>query len=458
MKTPIFLSLLLVTTSALGGSSPQHFPFTSRLAPPPVRQGEIGSFILNQDFWEVLDGSVENLRIFDQNDREVSYLVRPKAPLSMTDYLVPFGLPVTFDSLRQLDGNRIELVVVRTESDHVPSAIQFESGVRNFEKLVTVSGSNDQEHWTVLAKDEPIYDYSRFADVRKDQVRVTPGKFSRYKIEISNIVEKKDSPLVEIIRQTRGQKESNETEATSFLKEPFRINSIVFLERRESLVKGRAETREMAIDPLEITQDARKQETLLVFATRNQPLSAITLLTEEANFSRSILLEGETTTPSKTWQIITQGQISRLRIGSISRDHLTLLLPYETRFHRYRLSIRNLDNQPLGTLRLQTRENLYEAIFFPKEKTAYRVCLGGEGMELPRYDVAAVLAGVPAGAAQIWTAGSLEKQAGYIRDGRKWALSAKRLLTVALIAMAGILILVVARLARKVENDPGQDR
>ena len=456
MNTSLCLSLIVTASGALAGITPHQFPLTSRLTPPPVRQGEIGAFVLTPDFWEALDGAKANLRLFDQADREIPYWVRPKAPASMKESLVPSGHSVSFESLRQRDGNIIELVVVRNDSTNMPCAIQFESGIRNFEKLVTVSGSRDSEHWTVLAKDEPIYDYSRFADVRKDQVRITPGAYSRFKIEISNIVEKKDSPLVQIIRQTRGQTDSNETEATSFLKEPFRINHIVFLERRESLVTGGHETRETEIGSVETTQDPRKQESVLVLKTHGQPITGITFVTDDANFSRSLLLECESETPPKTWIPITQGQISRLRIGSLRQDHLTLNLPCETRFRRYRLTFRNLDNPPLGVMHILIRENLYEALFFPRANAEYRVCLGGDGVDSPRYDVGAVLSGVPAGAAQIWTPGPLEKQAGYTKDRRHGAFAAKRLLTVALILMAVGLIVVVARFARKVENEDGQ--
>ena len=135
-------------------------------------------------------------------------------------------LPVT--AFRELPGNRVELTVARDARAPQAAEIRLESGVRNFEKLVPVYGSTDGEAWTPLAKDQAIYDYTRFVDMRKDSIPVTPGPYALYRIELGNIVERKDSPLVQIVRQTRGG--NSETESSSFLREPFRIERILFIE------------------------------------------------------------------------------------------------------------------------------------------------------------------------------------------------------------------------------------
>lgn len=454
MKTPALLALFLTTSAVLATTTPTQFPLCRQLNPPtsPTRN-EIGAVTLDAAIFNVMDGRFGNIRIFDQTNREVPFLIRHKAPPKIIQQLVPSGLPVSFDSLRQLDGNRIEIVVTRQNATTSPVAIQFESGVRNFEKLVTVRGSLGGEKWTVLAKDEPIYDYSRFADVRRDQVRITPGRYALYKIEISNITEKKDSPLVEVIRQTRGNREANEVEATSFLKEPFRVNQIVFLDQRETVLTGSPETRDVPITATQVTEDAKKQETSILFTTQRQPISAIMLQTDDTNFSRGITVEGETEVEPKTWQNISGGQLSRLHAGRIQQDHLTLTLPCETRYRRYRLTIHNRDNPPLAALVIRVRESLHEAVFFPKAGAAYRFCYGGAPLDPPVYDVATVLAEIPAGTTESWTMSSAGPQAAYSEKTTKAPFPAKRILTIALIVMAGVLIIFIARLARKVEVD-----
>ena len=452
MRTRICLLLLLAASTSIAAVKPEQFPWSRILTPPPGAKLEIASAVLDSALFDTLDQKMGNLRLFDQSGREVPYLLRPRALRTAKGHLVALGLPVTFDQLRELDGNRLELIVSREDKGATPAALQLESGIRNFEKLVTVSGSTDRQSWTVLAMDEPIYDYSRYADVRRDTVRFTAARYPWYKIQISNITENKDSPLVQIIRQTRGQNASNETEATSFRREPFRINRLVFLESRATVQTGERETREAAPAAFRVTEDDRKQETTVAFSTLRQPLAAVTLVTDDSNFSRSVRLEGKQEEAPAIWQTLATGRLGRLQAGRISQDTLTLDLPQETRFREYRLVISNLDNPPLAVTGLRLRESLYEAVFFPKAGVSYRLAYGGTDIAAPRYDTASVLAGILAETAETWTLGGAEERAG-VRAGCACPFTSARVLTAALIIMAGVLVFFVARLARKVEAD-----
>lgn len=446
-----FITRILIITAAstlpLLGATPDAFTQIKPLQPPIGQSAEIGAFTLDAELFDALDAARANLRLFDGNGRETPFLIRLKVPLRPVETLIPFA-PAKIESFRTLENNRIELVAERDPTHPQPAAIQFESGARNFEKLVTVAGSLDRQNWTILATNEPIYDYSRFVDVRRDRIPLSVGNYLWYRIEVSNITENKDSPLVEIIRQTRGNQVANETEATSFRREPFRMDRIIFLERHTSITEGAPETRERALSGWAATQDQPKQQTTLTFSTPCEPLIAILLNTEEANFSRAVTLEGRTT-EQEAWQTLANGRITRIRAGIVQQENMTISLPREYRGRLFRLIIQNQDNPPLTFTGLHARYNSYEALFFPKPAASYQIYFGGKDIPAPKYDVATVLAQIPAGSGAKWSAGPAQANPGF-KTQLTTGVSGKTLLTVSLLLMICILIPIIIKLARKI--------
>ena len=453
MKTFSATLAALVCASVAAAATPAPFPFAKTLTPPAAPCGEVASVRLDADLFAALDRNCANVRLFDEANGETPFLVRPKAPTQGVVHYEPLGSsPV--ESLHALAGNRIELILARPPGARVPAGLRCESELRNFEKLVTVSGSADRKHWTALATDAPIYDYSRFVDVRRDTVEFAPSDYPWYRVEIANITEQKDSPLVEIIRQTHGHGAGREAEATSFLREPFRIDRLTFLERQESIQRGAIETVEFPIAGWTVSQDAKAQRTIVSFPARQLPLVSVTLLTSDANFSRTATLEGCESPDQTEWQRLAADTLTRIRVGRVQQDSRIIPLAGEERFSFYRLSIENQDNPPLVVTGLVGRAHAYEIVFFPKPGRQYRLCYGGAERERPHYDTGTVLAGVPAGGADGWSAGPQIPNPGFTGAQPRCACSTRTLLMVAVALMAMVLAVVIARLARKV--DPAQ--
>lgn len=444
------LPLLFAASLVQAALSPSNFPFARPLTPPAASRSEVGAFVPDSAIYEAVDARFANLRLFDASCREAPFLIRHKIPKGTVDQLFPFTSTLTVKSLREEADNRLEIMVDRDPGQPEPAALEFSSALRNFEKLVTVGNSHDGQSWTELARDEPIYDYSRFADMRRTRIALAPGNGTLYRIRISNITEKKDSPLVEIIRQTRGNRESNETEATSFLKEPFRIDRLMFYERRAVVIEGVLQTIEFAIKDMTTLQDDKQRQTVISFSTRHEPLAALILATDDANFSREITLEGRVEGPPETWQPVARGRITRIRIGKVGDEQLTLTFPAEVRHRSYRLILHNQDNPPLAITGLRVRQNLYEVLFFPKPGQTYRLSWGGEGFAVPQYDIGSVLAAVPAGSADVWQLGETVRTAAK-PAGRSWSAFGRKAMIGALVAMVGVLLVVVIRLAGKVD-------
>ena len=264
------------------------------------------------------------------------------------------------------------------------------------------------------------------------------------------MTEKQDSPLVELIRQTRGSETPTETEATAFRREPFRIDQIRFLERRESIVSDATETADADVADFKIGHDTKDCTTLITFTTRHQPVTVVSLLTDDSNFSRAATVEGETQSTPRTWHPLSSGTLSRIRIGGTRQEQLTLTLP-GTRYQQYRVIIRDMDNPPLNITGVRIRHNQVEGLFFPKSTTPHRLCYGGHDIPAPVYDVASVLGRVVPESVQPWKVGEERTNPDYSTQCAFRLCSGKTGMTIALAIMAVILLVFVARLARNIE-------
>jgi hypothetical protein len=447
------LACLWLLSSAGAELKPGAFSVLRPVEPPPTRHAEVARFYLDAAVFADAGVEFANVRLFDDRDGETPFFIRRSIPVRSVIRHIAFPVPAEITAFREVPTNRIEITVSRKPDAPLASDIRFESSVKNFEKLVTVYGkTTDSGAWVLLASEEPIYDYTRFVDVRRDTVPLKAGPYVSYRIDIANITENKDSPLVELVRQTRGG--DSETETTSFRREPFRMDRLVFIESREetTLAPHEPETAEFVVKSPAISQDAAHRRTEITFTPGNRPVTAVTLVTDDANFSRHATLEGRGSGDDRTWRLLADGRFTRVRAGRIRQDLLTLPLP-ESRCESMRLIIDNQDNPPVAVAELRLREIRYEALFFPKPDRTYRLAQGARGLAAPGYDVAAVLTPVPSEAAELWTLSNLGSSEPVTGARTGWRPSGRTVLVAVVVLMAAVLAVIVARLAQHVDAD-----
>lgn len=447
MNRVIPMVFLLLAAYGSTAADLRPFPFYRELQPPADGTGDVASVVLDRPIYAAADGPRVCLRIGDQDNREVPFHVRAKTPTKSA--LRETAFPAEVLSFRELPDNRAEIVARREARQPVPAGLRIRTAQRNFEKAVTVSGSADRERWTILAEAVPIFDYSRFIDVRSDRVACAPRDFSFYKIELANIMENRDSPLTEIIRRRAGGTEIETTEINAFRKEPFRMDRLEFLAQQEIAQAGEIETREEAVREWIAVPDAQRRQTRVTFNAAGQPLVALTLETQESNFSRPVDVAAAETS-NGPWTDLAAGRISRVDAGKVHQQALTISLNGERRYRHYRIVIDNQDNPPLTILGLRARENLYEALFFPKPGCRYRLYYGGSGVPAPSYDTATVLTAILPGATAAWSLGDEQKNPGF-KPGARSSFNSKRLLIAAIVLMVGVLAWAMFRITKQVD-------
>lgn len=452
MRIVVVMGLFLIAGMGSAGTNTITFPHTQALSKPAAARSEIARLVLDADVFASTDDGYTNLRLFDARDREVPYHLQVRRCLKSR--VAVDAVTVEVLNFKELPENCAEITVKLGDRAGSAVGLRLQSPVRNFEKQVTVYGSQDQVAWRRVAVNIPLYDYTRFLDLRNDTVNFLPQVFVFYKVEISNIMEKKDSPLVSIVRQKGGSAGFTESEATSFQKENFRIDQVQMLLRREERRLEEIETGSTSVTNWTVAQDVDQKATVLTLAGRRQPWSALSFRAEDVNFSRAVTVEAKAADAGAAWRPVAAGQIRSIHAGLAQQDELRVAFDAgPVRVDQYRVTIFNKDNPALLINGITAEENHYEVLFFPKQDVAYALFYGGPGRNAPQYDVAQVLSAVPLGTGDDWRAGSEEENPDYQPGAASSAaFNSKRLFVAALLIMVVALVFVVVRLVKKVER------
>ncbi|MCE9613092.1 MAG: DUF3999 domain-containing protein [Lentisphaerae bacterium] len=441
------LVVLLLVAFAAHAAKPADFQFTRPLLPPAEGSAAtVAAAELDESVLAATDDAYANLRLFNPNGTEVPGVVRPRrrASTSTRDYAIGF----VQDRFRLLADNRLEFVIHRTNALDVPIAVDFDTPLDNFEKQVTVAASPDGTNWTTLTEAQPIFDYARFMAVRHLRVEFPPASQPFYRIEIGNISEARQSPLTQIERDQRGGAVFSEVERSSFQRQDFRIDRVRLLGRRAVIEQRELLKRAYAVADVLIKDDATTRATTITFTAARAPLTDIILECTTPNFSRTVTVEGNRESPPH-WAFIASDSLSRVQVGRVRQEDLTLTLPGLARYREFRLTIQNLDSPPLVIDRILARGETHELVFFPERGATYQLYYGGEGASLPQYDVRAMLMDADTADAAAFTLGPQADNPAFSRSGGWW--NTRGMLIAAVVAVVAALGWALAGAVKQVE-------
>ena len=454
--TLIAVVLPAIATPAAAGS--ESFPRLKPLEAVAGRTRPIASFDLDEALLAETDDAYANLRIFDDTSAETPFLVRTKREKKTV--VSEREISVRTLSLQTLPSNRIEVVLEKEQADRPVSAIVLHTAERNYEKHVTIYGSDDRQTWTLIAERQPVFDYSKFLDLSNERVACAAASFRCYRIEIENIAESKQSPLTQLARETRDGRVVGETERSEFVRQDYRLERVEFIEKIVSEVRAETVMKGYAVLNLKVENRPREKTTVVTFAARRAPLTELTLVTATPNFSRSLTVEatdgpGAAGEP-ETWRHIAGTTVSRIDTGAYRQDAATVPLGRPCRFRRCRLTIANLDSPPLDIGGVEARGEVHEALFFCSSARAYRAFHGARDMPAPRYDIGAVLTRAETAETDTYRLGEERPNPAH-RPAPAPAFSGGRKLLVAAVALMVITLgALIARSLRKLDTLPPQ--
>ncbi len=437
-------------TVGLAAVGPGDFKYRKVLTAADRLPSDVGVFTLDDDLYRETADDLADLRLIGPDGHEVPYVARLATRTDTVTLRYPIELK-TVDFKEQPD-NSITFIVRREMTDSIPDELEIMTSAVNFEKSVSVYGSEDRLAWRTIADHHPIFDYSRYLDVRNSTVPLKSAACTYYKVVIGNALEVKRSPFTQIVNET-GIKRGVRYESFVQNAEPFRIEQAVFRAVKSQVRAANPLQVACALPVTGTSSDTTEKATLMYCRSERQPINEIRLVTTSRIFRRQVEVAGtDDTTRTPTWTPLATGIVYRLKIGAWQQEDLRISLGGSHRYLRYRLRIANEDNPPIEVTGVSAMGEIHRVYFFRDQAETLMVYYGGEQVKQPRYDVAALLAGIPQVESSSWRLGA-QLPVGEKGPVRRWhRLSPKSILIVSLVLMVGVLAGVLFVTVKNVEK------
>ncbi|HEY4262782.1 MAG TPA: DUF3999 family protein [Schlesneria sp.] len=345
-------------------------------------------------------------------------------------------------TLKPLESGGLEITLKLDEQDPSPNGIRLVTPLRNFEQRARVLTSSDGQTWEPASADTVIFDYSRFMDVRNDNVTFPSTSRKHFRIVIDDVTLEQQSELLELTRRLRGNDETERTERVSIDRRPFRIDQIQFWQDGTEEHAKSDHKQNYPIVGFKVSEDIKVQQTIVEIETHREPLTSFVLETSSKNFSRNAVLQiPEQHGVQKSWRDVSSTTISRLDFQTLKREQLRIEFP-ESRENRYRLVIDNRDSSPLAITEVTTEGNVYEIIFLAGSNQPNELTYGDSEATAPNYDTESLRALLTENVRpDIGQLGLEVKIVGAASTGFKWSsiVNDPRILT----GVIGVLVVVL---------------
>jgi len=454
MRFILFLCVLIPRTSS---AAEPRFRFRKDIDRQAAPGEELLAAVLDRDVYAATRDGYADLRIYDEGGTEVPYLLE-QARQRQTER-VREDCPSEVVSLRDVNGQSLEIIVKLRDKAPSAGGLTVVTPLTNYEHRLKVYGSRGDRDWAPLVSDGLIFDYTRYMDVRNGDVSLPANDFRRFKLEIEQVLDQRESPFLELAEKSQGGLKEQRIEVSQIERRPFRIDRINLWRtvERDSALKARQTG--YAIESLQIEQDVKEKVTRINVRSRREPLTGFTLETPSRNFNRVVKVLVPVTEGVRTdWQEAGHGTVHRFQLRGFHKEELMVRFA-ERRNESYQIVIENADNPPLEITSVQAEGNLYRLVFLAAPGRRYRLDYGSDTAGSPRYDTAAVLASLGPGYQPIEVGlGNQVTNPGY-RNGTGLGklLGSSLVLFLALALMVVVLGWVLFRAGKQVKKLPDAD-
>lgn len=366
--------------------TPDNFPYWKDVQ-GEVDRTSIIALPLDCDIYEHCQLNMNDLRLFDDQSKAIPFMLVKAVGQKQTARTVPIAT-AKVESLEESEDGRLEIRLQLPEKKPSPRGLRIHTPLRDFDLNVQVLGSEDGQAWHTLAENVHIYDYTRFIDVRQCDVPLPENNCRHFKLIVNRGTEQRQQALVQLSRQLKGGQELSRTETSKLRTRPFRIESVQFIDKKETITAEEARVQNYPVTSFEVGTEGKT--TVVLLKMRRQPVTSLVMVTESANFSRDVKVEVQRPRgPTTQWATIATGRLSRVQFRDTDHENLRISFP-EQRQEAYRLVIDNGDSPPLSIDGVQARGNVYELLYMSDTVKGHRLCFGAEDMDPPVYDTAAI--------------------------------------------------------------------
>lgn len=399
LATPCLVVALAASAIAQHSSSSPTSAHVKAVILPSISAEAMVGIRLDRDIYFNSTQRFADLRVLNDFEQEVPFVLRKL----VTDIRSTKRARSTVfqPQVRPLENGDVEIQFNLDPTEYFLPVHGFRlvTNLVNFEHRVSVerqeAGSNS---WNVLVSEAVIYDYSQFMDVKstdislpKESATVAGGKF---RMRINQATQERQSQWKELTTSMKAGNETGREEKFLVNRQPFRIERIECWHETEVIESSQLQLEDYGLKVLSIEQDEKTKSTLVDLESHNEPLTEMSLVTNDSNFCRSVEVLAPTSNDQTAGslsqeRVLATSKLLRISLGNVQQEHLWIGLP-ETRGTNYRLAIRNQDSPALASLSFTARGPIYEVVFLANPDRSYRLTYGNSLLESPHYDTAAL--------------------------------------------------------------------
>ncbi len=377
----LVLALLAVLALAVAAAEMDRTGFPrykrARISAAAVRGGAPALMKLDQDFYELTESLLSDLRVFTLEHREVPFLVERAVELRPVRRSGPADVKVV-SRTRHAQRDEETLILEIGGDYREIRELEVVTASHDFERLVRVYGGPDGEVWQLLGE-QVVFDCAAREGLRKTTIAVRPSLHRFFRLVIRRVDEDRQSPLKQFWQDHPGS-------------DPARLREIragaLAVDEVRAVGLSRESTPESApvseAYPVSITRmEELPGETVIGFEAKRAPLTHLELMAETPFFYRRIALYGAGA--DGVMRLLAEGTAMKLA----ETDSAVLPFP-EQRCHAYELRIFNGNLLPLQGPGLRLSGPVYQVVLpFPAAETL-RLYFGAAA-PLPDYDIEELL-------------------------------------------------------------------
>lgn len=472
---PILAGTVAMDAAAAGADAESYAPRWERELKLDSAAAEsrapLGRFLLDSSILSDTKDDFADLRLMDGLGKPIGIEVRPVSGVER--HCADSDVPMRRLGLRMLGDTAFEAVYFAEDPARLPDRISVSIDARDFEislSLWTATAASadqvDKAPWTSRLRNVPLFDYSRFVDLRREEARWSSPGDRAVRLRVNGLTQAQRS-LVSTLSGRAGRPDSETFQMQARL---LRVEAIAFGGEvcGNRKVGSLTDTFSLAASgfgrPL---AEPGAKRSWFVFPAGRLPLKSLTLQVGTRNFMRSAVLTGwpdsavsasDTAARPWTWPHVAEARIHRIDwAGPTDAPDSILRIPFfpPRRFATLALGVLDHDDPALELSGISAESERLEALFPVQQSGAYRLRYGDRDARSLHFDFESLLARVPASAASLWTPGPPRPLAPEVQEddvSRFPWLTGRLLLTAGLaLAIAGLMALVFL-VARKAGN------
>ena len=327
-----------------------------------------------------------DLRVTDADGRDIPRTVEPERAYRFEERHIEQR--ALLNSVEQLpDGGLAVVCELEGTNALALTRLTVRTPLRDYEQSVTVAVQGAGGAWVPLRAAEPLFDYSRYADVKKESVALPDLTNRLFKL----VIARADDTVFSAYASMTEERDAAETRQRTFKRysveqRPFRIDAVLFRDTRRVAVAGAPRTERLPVPAFTVEEQRERKQTVLTVEAAQWPLTGLALRPEQQNFDRRVTVSCDA---PGGWRELAAGRLTRVRLPDTAPvEQCEIALP-ETRAARLRVVIENHDNPPLtfAAGSVSALRQAYRALFIAEPGTRYALVYGApEPVAVPVYE------------------------------------------------------------------------